>query len=285
MRLGYISSKLSEKFLVPYAGSDDFSRAWAYWWAKFHTEDYLKQFEAKKISWDQFKRDGLPFFSKVNKAKFQRLYNSGDREGALRWISKMASDEANWIYGHAAQPAMMQNPVGRYLTMFGTWPLWMSEIYFNRMWNGDWVQRTALITRTAALIGAFANLTIQTGYDFWNWIGPLSLVGYAGGPIVDYTVNAKKVVDAEWTIEEKAKALKTLASNVFRLWYPGQVFKGEVMRAIDSGNPADAAMQIFIGRPVDDYNFALEVMYNPNNTEPVRMYEPETPLFKPGGTR
>lgn len=288
MRLGHVSSKISRKMLVPYSSADDMNRAWSYWWQKLFTEEHLNYFEAGKIPWEKFLDDGLPFFSHPTKIKFQKIYNSQGKEQALRWIGKIAADEAHFIYGVGAQPALLQKPVGRLVGMFGTWPLWALELYFSRMWKGTPRQRAALAVRTAALVGAFSNMIVQSGFDLWNWIAPTSVLGWAGGPVVDHTINLKRVWDAP--PDQKATALGNLAKNVGRLILPGQIFlTSDIPRAFESDNPAEAGLKIMLGRPVDEYNFSLEVLYDPNNLQNIQMYLPEQPpqpppVVRPGGT-
>ncbi len=288
MRLGNVSSRVGRKTLIPYSSTDDVNRAWSYWWQKYHTEDFLLKFERGKISWDKFIEDGLPFYSGVTKNKFQKIYNTEGRERALRWIGKIAADETHWIYGVGAQPALLQRPVGKYVGMFGTWPLWAAELYFSRIWKGTPKQRAAFVIRNLSLVGAMSNMIVQTGYDLWSWIAPLSIFGWAGGPVVDYSINARAISTAP--LDQKYRALGTLAKNVGRLTFPGQIFINDIRRSLDSDHVGEAGLKMFLGRPVDEYNFSLEVLYDPGNLQNRYMFGPPSPpqpppVTRPGGTK
>lgn len=186
------------------------------------------------------------------------------REAALDYAGRIASDESQFIYGMGAQPALLQNPFVRMFGMFGTWPLWAGEMYFNRMWKGTAKQRFAMGVRTATLMGIFTNMTMQTGYDFMNWMAPSSVLSWTGGPVTDHTVNMWRLLDAD--INQKRGALETLVKGVGRLVLPGQVFfTYDLPKALDSDDAAEAAMKMFLGREIDDYNFALEYIYDPGN--------------------
>jgi len=290
MRVGYGLNRASRKMLIPYSSTDDLNRAWAYWWQKLHAQEFLEKYEKGKIPWDKVIEDGLPFFPKPIHDKFQKLYRENGAETALRWIGKMGADEAHWIYGIGAQPALMQKPVGRYVGMFGTWPLWASELYFQRTKHATFKQQAALFVRTAALIGAYGNMIAQTGYDLWKWIAPASVMTWSGGPIVDVAIAAKDLIEAENTLEAKGRALKHLARNSFSLGYPGQYFIRDLGYSLDSRDPVEGAIKMILGRNVDDKNIAFDMLYRPTNLQNLQMFN-RNPVYVPpakislGGTR
>jgi len=266
LRAGHVASGVAKKMLIPYSDQDSVNRAWSYFWQKAHTGDFLTRFEGGKINWEAFEEKGLAFFHSTVKKEFARRYNSMGKESALRWIGKQGADETQFIYGVGAQPAWMQKPAGRFLGMFGTWPMWAAEAYFRRSANATLGQQTALYARTLALTGAFANMTIQSGINLWSWIAPASVFGWAGGPVVENIVQLKRVADSP--LDQKADALKALGTSVGRLSFPGQVFYRDLRRSLDQDNPAQGALMMMLGRPVDSYNFNVEVTLDPNNTSP-----------------
>jgi hypothetical protein len=265
MRLGDVSRRVARTGLLPYTSTDGVERATVYWWQKLHTDEALLKYEKGKGTWDDFMEEGLPFFHNVTKQKFGQLYNRLGREEALRWIGKQAADEANFIYGAGAQPAWMQSAPGRFLGMFGTWPMWAFELYGRRVRNGSPKQIAAFTARTLALVGAFTNIGIQSGVQMEAWISPASVMGYAGGPVLDNIIQMKRVIDAP--LDQKGDALKMLATQVGRLSMPGQLAYVDVRDALDTNDPAQAALRMMLGRPIDDGgNFALDKIYDPSNT-------------------
>lgn len=262
LRLGEVGSNVAKKMLIPYSDQDALNRAWSYFWQKEFTAKHLERYETRSIDWDTFRKDGLPFFHQVIKDEFASRYNAFGKEDALRWIGKQGADEAQFIYGVGAQPAWMQKPVGRFLGMFGTWPMWAIETYFRRTKNATPLQTTALYARTLALTGAFANMSIQTGIDMWGWIAPASIFGWSGGPAVDYTIQLKRAYDAP--LDQKVDALNMLANGVGRMSLPGQGFVRDLRRNLNATNLAEGALQMMLGRPIDDYNYGMEFLYDPD---------------------
>lgn len=267
LRTGNLSRKLASVGMVPYSSADSMERAVVYFWQKLHTAEQLERYEAGKISWETFAEDGMPFFHNVVKQKFSQMYNKFGKEEALRWIGKQAADEANFIYGAGAQPGWLQSAPGRFLGMFATWPLWAVELYGRRVWNGSPKQIAAFTARTLALVGAFSNMAIQSGYNMWNWIAPMSTLSYAGGPVVDAAIQLKRVADAP--LDQKADALASMAKNVGRLSVPGQLAYVDVRDALESSDPAKGAMRMLLGRPNPKSNWMIDVVYNPSNREDV----------------
>lgn len=269
IRLGNVGSKVAQKMLVPYGEQDAMNRAWSYFWHKRHVSEHLDRFNARKISWEKFEEVGLPFFHRVIRREFGSRYNSLGREDALRWIAKQGADESEFIYGVGAQPAWMQKPVGRFIGMFGTWPMWAIEAYMRRTRSATYGQTAMMYARTAALTGAFANMSIQTGINMWGWIAPASVFGWSGGPAVDYAIQLKRVYDSP--LDQKADALGILGSSVARMSLPGQGFVRDIRRSLGSDIPVNAAMQMLLGRPIDEYNYAMDFLYDPRFNEG---YEP-----------
>jgi hypothetical protein len=271
IRAGEGVKDIARTGLLPYSAADDMERAAVYWWQKMHTDELLTKFEGGSLVWDKFLEDGLPHFEPVIKQEFTKIYNRLGREQALRWIGKQAADEADFIYGAAAQPAWMQSTPGRFLGMFGTWPIWAIELYGRRAQTGTPKQVAAFWARSLALTGIFTNMTLQSGINLWSWIAPASVSGYAGGPFLDYIDETRRVIIAP--LDEKAGALKRLATSVGRLSLPGQVAFTDFRDALDMENPGQAALRVMLGRPTDNQNWALEMIYNPNL--PDRLPSPE----------
>ncbi len=261
IRLGQVTRRTAQKFMVPYGSSDQVNRAWAFHWQRLHTDDVLSRFNKGSISWDQFLEDGLPFFSRAVKAEFRTQFDKFGREAALDWIGKQAADEAHFIYGSASTPTWMQTPFGRLLGVFGQWPLWAWEMYGRRMAHGTPKQIASFWARTLALTGAFANMTVQSGINMWSWVAPASFE-YAGGPFTDVLVQARALT--EGSLDQKATALGNLINEVGSLSVPGQIFYQDISEVLDQNDPGHAAMLLMLGRPVDRGNFAYDWIYNPN---------------------
>lgn len=261
IRTGQMSRKAAQKFLIPYGSGDQVNRAWAYFWQKQHTADALAEFNAKRIDWDGFLEDGLPFFSSAIKDGFKQRFDRYGTEDALRWIGKQAADENHAIYGSSTTPSMMQTPFGRVFGVFGQWPLWMKELYLSRVRQGTPKQIGQFWARTAALTGALANMSFQTGVNMWSWVAPLSL-GFGGGPAVDVALTARDI----WSgpLDRKATATRRLAQQVGSLSFPGQLFFTEIGDALDSGDPAHAALRLTLGRSADEGNFNFDFTLNPS---------------------
>lgn len=271
LRLGQVSRQTAQKFLVPYGSSDQVNRAWAFHWQRLHTAEKLLDFDAGRIDWDGFIEDGLPFFSKAIKQEFRTQFDKFGRNEALDWIGKQAADEAHFIYGSASSPTWMQTPLGRLLGVFGQWPLWTYEMYYRRMAHATPKQIGSFWARTLGLIGAFANMTAQSGINMYNWIAPASFE-YAGGPFTDVLVQMR--VLAEGTLDQKAAALENIGRNVGSLALPGQLFYQEISDVLDQNDPGQAALMLTLGRPVDKGNFAYDWVYNPAVTWPADQADP-----------
>jgi len=260
-RVGKGMRALSRHSLVPYGSSDQINRAWAAEWQYLHTNEWLKKFNAREISWDKFLDEGLPFYSEPIKREFRNTFDKLGREEALLFIGRQAADEANFIYGAAASPTWMQRPFGRLVGVFGQWPLWSYELYARRMKHATAAQKGKFWVRTAGLIGAFANMSMQSGIDMWNWMAPASLE-FAGGPFVDVLVDLKEVIGAP--LDRRAAAIKRMAGTVGSLSFPGQIMFQELSRAVDTNDPRQAALMLTLGRPADQQgNFAYDFILDP----------------------
>lgn len=280
MRGGKMSGNLAKKWLVPYSSTDDMNRAWSYWWQKMHTEEWLTKYESSNISWDKFLDEGLPMFDDVVRDGFAQRYHKFGREQALKWIGKQGADETNFIYGVGAQPAWMQKPAGRFFGMFGTWPIWSVENYLRRPPKGTAAQMAGFYARTLALTGAFANMTMQSGIDLWNWIAPNSFMSWTGGPAVDDLIQLKQVMDAP--IDQKAQALKILSQRVGSLAVPGQVFlMHDVRRSLEAPDAMQAGLRLMLGKPVDDPEWPMNFYSNDFNGDPILPYTQDTLLKMP----
>ena len=277
MRTGRASGKLARKWLVPYSSTDDMNRAWSYWWQKLHTDEWLTKYESSSISWDKFLEEGLPMFHPVVKREFAQRYHKFGREQALQWIGKLGSDDTNFIYGVGAQPAWMQKPWGRFVGMFGTWPIWAMENYLRRPPLGTKTQMAAFWARNLALVGAFANMTMQSGIDLWNWIAPNSFMSWTGGPAIDDMIQFKQVMDAP--IDQKVSALKILGKRVGSLALPGQVFLTyDVKRSLEAPDAMQAGLRLMLGKPVDDPEWPLQFYSNDYNGDPILPHTQDTLL-------
>lgn len=259
------AKRLNQTSLGIYSTSDQLNRAWAYFSQKAHTADALIKYEQGRVGWDRFVEDGLPFFKQPIKDRFRQIYDQEGKERALRFIGFQASDEANFIYGTGGSPNWMQKPFGRLVGMFGQWPLWASELYLSRFRTGTPKQKAAFLARTAALGGIFANIAYESGTNMWNWIAPLSMWSWGGGPAVDYLINAKSLT--EGSMENRAGAARRLASNLLRLSVPGQVAWNDVSDALDSRSPDQAIFRLYLGRPSDELDWIGNWEVDPRTLE------------------
>ena len=260
LRGGRVTRKWAEKFLIPYGSGDQINRAIAYHWQRLHTEKFLTQFNQKKINWDKFLEDGLPFFSNSIKQDFRAIFDKEGRERALQFIGKQAADEAHFIYGVSASPGWMQRPFGRLAGVFGQWPLWLSELYFRRRAHATPRQQIALGVRTLSLMGLVGNMGFQLGVDMWSWMAPTSLQ-FGGGPTLDTFVDLKALVDAP--IDRKQAAAVRLGQQMGSLAFPGQLFYREIGDILDAGNVDQALTRLLLGRNVDQRNMAYDLGANP----------------------
>ena len=86
------------------------------------------------------------------------------------------------------------------------------------------------------------------------------MFGWSGGPAVDYLIQLRRAWDAP--IDQKADALNVLANNVARMTLPGQGFVRDMRRSLDATDPRQGALMMLLGRPVDEYNYSLEFLFD-----------------------
>ncbi len=260
LRGGRVTRKWAERFLIPYGSGDQVNRAIAFHWQRLHTQKFLAQFNQKKIGWDKFLDDGLPFFSSSIKEDFRAIFDREGVERALDFIGKQAADEAHFIYGTAASPGWMQRPFGRLAGVFGQWPLWLYDLYARRRAHATPTQQMALFVRTGALMGLVGNMGLQLGVDMYSWMAPTSLQ-FGGGPTLGTAVDLKALVDAP--IDQKQAAATRMAQQLGRLAFPGQLFYQEIGDVLNSGNIDHAVTRLLLGRNVDQRNMAYDLGVNP----------------------
>jgi hypothetical protein len=269
LRTGQVGRQLSETMLIPYSSTDDLNRVVAYHWQKLHTDDWLRRFEAGDITREKFAEEGLSFFSPSIRNQFFERYNALGREDALRFIARQSSDEANFIYGSSAQPLWMQNPFGRLFGVFGTWPIWLKELYAERTKHATTKQNALLGIRTATASLGIALPFAAAGIEFWNWIAPTSLFKYAGGPWSGILVDTKALIESP--LDQKGAALVSLSRNVTSLIVPGQVaFRDASLALTGTESPLEALLMYAIGRPSrGEDNYAFDYLYT--SDEPMRV--------------
>lgn len=262
LRAGELGRRAAQKTLIPYANSDEVNRVWAYAWQKMHTNSWLEKFEAGKISEATFNEKGLPFYSQVKRAEFMKRLKYFGREDALRFIGKEAADEANFIYGIGAQPSMMQGPFGRFFGMFGTYPLWAKEIILNKWAYGTLSQKSAMSLRYATVGTAIGMIGAYAGVNMWNWISPLSIFSWAGGPMVDQVIDAHQIVTAP--MDQKWSAARRLGQHMAGLTYPGQAFLHDIVKANEATeDPGLQVLLVLLGHPTKE-SMAMKYLFDPS---------------------
>ena len=286
---GTITGEFAKKYLLaPYSSMDDMNRVWAYHWQKMHTAEKLAKFEAFKGpdskvagAWAKFERDGLPFYDRVIREEFARIYNKQTKGAALRYIGRQAANESNFIYGSGATPLRLQGVVGRIMGVFGTWPLWAAELYLNRTPKAMFSETGNFMkfwARNAILIGGTANMAKELGVDLWNWIAPLSMFGWAGGPYVDQAIMAREI----WTaaMDEKASMTKRLLEQMGRLGFPGQVLLMNDIPTSMAGQPSDPGhrfLYMMMGRPTEEPLWPMKFLYPDDFHQPIGNQLPDSP--------
>jgi hypothetical protein len=251
---GLIGSKYSRKMtqlgMTAYQSADEANRVWAYHWQKRHTQEWLGKWDAGEISEAEFVKKGLSFYDPVIQQEFLRKHRYESVNSALQYIGKQAADEANFIYGMATQPLWMQKVWGRFLGMFGTWPLWLTSNYANaaRFASQDKLAFANYVGRTALMAGIVSNMAFETGRDIWNWIAPSSIPSATFGPVADVAVDLYGVVEAPWN--QKIAAIQSTGRKLGRLSFPGQIFLTSEMADVwNADNMYDAGLRILAGRP------------------------------------
>lgn len=266
VRTGKLSRDVSQKFLQYYTAGDSLTRSWGYWWQKNHAAEWLTKFESGSIGWDKFVSESMAYYSPTVKQKFREFYRLEGRERALRFIGKQASDQNLFIYGGGVQPAWMQTWYGRLLGTFGTWPVWAIENFFTQPIKHASAAEIARFTaRVGILGGIFSNIMVQTGFNLWSWFAPASVM-WAGGPYLDMFERMRKVIGGP--LDQKAGALKSIAQMAPRLMVPGYSFYLDVDQALDMADPNQAALSMFLGRPLEDPHWAVDVLYDPRMEQP-----------------
>lgn len=262
LRVGGVSREFARRTLVPYSTSDEASRAWSYFATKFHVEEHLGKFEKGQLTWEQFEEASMAGFDKTIRDRFRATYDVQGKEPALRFVSRMGSDETNFIYGRGSQPLWMQNPLLRPFGMFGSWPMWGAEMYLSRIKFMTPGQQAGFIARNAVLGMGFANLAIQTGVNMWSWIAPTSVFGFGGGPAIEHVVNLREIQNAP--IDRKASAIRRMVDDGLRLSFPGQAFVRDVDLMLEEPDPKNGILRILLGaKKIDAGPYAINWTYDP----------------------
>lgn len=261
LRLGNVSRKVSEKFLIPYTATDELNRAWSYFWYKDHTRRLLQRFEGGQLTPERFLDDLAPGMARNLKEEALRVRQREGNERFLRTVARWGTDEDAFIYGASVQPAWMQHPAGRFMGMFGTWPLWLKSHYGRVMKNMTPGQQASYAMRTAATTGSLVITGYSMGVNMTNWIAPLSLFGYGGGPGTEWAIDAQRLITAP--MDQKADAARNLQRNMGALSLPGQVFFRETVRSTQQAeNFPHAVLLMGLGRPMDEDHWYFDTVLN-----------------------
>lgn len=272
LRLGQWNRKLAEKTLIPYTATDEVTRGWSYFWHKEYNRRVFERFNAGKISQAKMLEDLSPGMARNLREEALRIRKRQGDEKALRYLARWGADEDIFIYGAAVQPPWMQSPFGRFVGMFGTWPLWLKSHYGRVNANMTPRQRVSHALRTGAVTGALALTGYSMGVNMWSWIAPTSLGTYAGGPGADLLVDTKRLIEAP--MDQKAGALRNLVGNVGGLAIPGQVLFREATRtARVAHDPAHAVLLMGLGRPNDGDHWFFDSLFYQRPIDRVRHSE------------
>lgn len=258
------TARRNRKLLAGYTTQDQFLRTAAAEAQYIHADRRLRRFEAGNITEKQLLKQGLPFFEQSKKDQFMRLVRAGQREDALLFIGKEMAHESNFIYRRYAQAPWLQNPYVRGAMQFVTWPMWQSEMYLRRMWQGTWDQQLTFLARNAAAIGALKLLAHQTGTDTSRWISPLQWFDYSGGPQLDIAIDAKEFFDAP--ADRKVSAFERMVTGIGRVQVPAMGLVRDVTRVAENAqSPEHAFFMAAIGFPQElPGNYWMDIAVDPS---------------------
>lgn len=193
--LGSTFDKISHTAFAMYDGSDQYTRATAYWSARMKAQDALDEFYklAKDASPERLatlrrnliRDSGMHIQDEQVINEFFRRAASSP-EGASRYAGKVASDVVNFLYGRGMQPRWMRGVGGRLLGQFGTWPLWyidyLRRTTVNMARNGYSGEAAAFVAKHALVNAAVLYAGKQVfDVDLGRWTMYPS-VFYSGGP-------------------------------------------------------------------------------------------------------
>src|SRR6267142_870816 len=107
--------------------------------------------KAKIMAYDNLALDS---FAPSFRLEFDQLVYAGKMSEAASLIAKRAAKETIFDYQRANAPRGWNSPQGRFLTMFGTWPLHATELVNNMVTRGSLRHRVNYMARFAMAQGA-----------------------------------------------------------------------------------------------------------------------------------
>lgn len=147
-------------------------------------------------------------FDETEIMEFTRLWQSGDKNSAVDYISRVFSDNSLFLYGSANHPVGWGSAWGVMFGQFGTWPVQYFTWLGRGMTRGSFADRAQFAAWNFGAMGGMVWAGSEFDLDLRSYWGVPSL-GYTGGPYADLFLDAVRLVGGN----ERERALARASIN------------------------------------------------------------------------
>jgi len=223
-----------------YRKADDVGRSAAFHGFKSRAKEFQAAVNSQKITWEQFRaRAKVNTFDPVDIGEFERIWATGNQEGAIDYLGTILARETHFRYGHANHPAGWGGIFGRLFGQFGTWPVQYKDYLFQGMARGSTKDKAEFLLTHLSVNGGMMAAGAGVGLNLTNW-SSLPSLNYTGGPIADLAIDAFRAVNG--SPAERALALRSMVMQIPSLddprsiFVPGSYFVGDVWSVFKEGD-------------------------------------------------
>lgn len=223
-----------------YRKADDVGRSAAFHGYRSRAKRLQEAVNNGKITWEQFRaRAKVNTFDSVDIAEFERIWGTGNQEGAINYLGTILSRETAFRYGHANHPAGWGGIFGRLFGQFGTWPVQYKDYLLQGIARGGTKDKVEFLATHAAVNMGFVAAGAAAGINLWSFSSFPSL-NYTGGPFADLSVDLIRMWNGSPAERALAKRSFFMQFPTFEdprsIFIPGSYFVGDVWTVFREGD-------------------------------------------------
>lgn len=162
-------------------------------------------------------------------------------DAVAEYLARDFSRQVTPNYGLGNNPTGWSRTVGRLVSAYGSWPMWMIGNMKEGLSTGSLGDRFGRVARFGLYTGAVAAAGAATGYDFSPWnIHP----AFSGGPVINTALDVWKSMQPDSPETRAARdRLQNLSpidmqGNIHKqFWIPGSFEMSNLYNTVETGDP------------------------------------------------
>jgi len=223
-----------------YRKADDIGRAAAFHGFRSRVKQFQTAVNNQKITWEQFRaRAKVNTFDSVDIGEFERIWATGNQEGAIDYLGTILARETHFRYGHANHPAGWGGVYGRLFGQFGTWPVQYKDYLFQGLARGSTKDKVEFLTTHLSVNLGMVAAGAGVGLNMWTW-SSLPSLNYTGGPFADMAIDLVRIWNGSPAESALAKRSLFMQFPTFEdprsILIPGSYAAGDIWSVLREGD-------------------------------------------------